>query len=106
LLGYFTANDWHVIPAAPPMRGRNQLPPLSFCSPWLSMNILSLDARTVCVEASETAVADQLSHLGFEVIPVPFWNVAPFGGGLHCATADIERDGGPEDYFPNRYGRF
>lgn len=106
LLGYFTANDWQVVPAAPPMRGRGQLPPLSLCSPWLSMNILSLDARTVCVEATETATADQLSQLGFEVIPVPFWDVAPFGGGLHCATADIERDGEPEDYFPHRYGRF
>lgn len=67
---------------------------------------VSLDAGTVCVEATETATADQLSGLGFEVIPVPFWDVAPFGGGLHCATADIERDGELEDYFPSRYGRF
>lgn len=106
LLGYFKANDWQVVGAASPMRGRDQLPPFSICSPWLSMNVLSLDAGTICVEATETATADQLSDLGFEVIPVPFWAAAPFGGGLHCATADIERDGGPEDYFPNRYGRF
>lgn len=106
LLGYFKSNDWQVVPAAAPMRGQDQPPPLSFCSPWLSMNVLSLDAGTVCVEATETATADQLSRLGFEVIPVPFWDVAPFGGGLHCATADIEREGSLEDYFPSRYARF
>ncbi|ENM5740508.1 hypothetical protein AB1F87_004150 [Vibrio mimicus] len=31
---------------------------------------------------------------------------APFGGGLHCATVDIHRDGVMEDYFPIRHGRF
>jgi glycine amidinotransferase len=106
LLGYFKANDWEVISAAPPRRTRAELPPLCFCSPWLSMNILSLDANTVCVEETEVELAAQLSQYGFEVVTVPFWDVAPFGGGLHCATVDIERDGGKQDYFPRRYGRF
>ncbi|WP_367620995.1 hypothetical protein [Streptomyces olivoreticuli] len=48
----------------------------------------------------------QLDRLGFEVVPVPFWDVAPFGGGLHCATLDIHREGVLEDYFPRRSGRF
>ena len=26
----------------------------------------------------------------------------PFGGGLHCSTADVYREGTCEDYFPNR----
>jgi glycine amidinotransferase len=106
LLGYFKANDWEVVSAAPPRRSRDELPRLCFCSPWLAMNVLSLDPRTVCVEESEVELADQLDKHGFEVVPVPFWDVAPFGGGLHCATVDIERDGGIEDYFPQRYGRF
>jgi glycine amidinotransferase len=59
-----------------------------------------------CVEESEVELADQLDKHGFEVVPVPFWDVAPFGGGLHCATVDIERDGELQDYFPRRYGRF
>jgi len=52
------------------------------------------------------ALAYWLTRYGFEVIPVPFWDVAPFGGGLHCATVDIYREGRMEDYFPRRYGRF
>ncbi len=106
LLRYFAANDWQVMPAAPPQRTPKTLPTLCFCSQWLSMNMLSLDEKTVCVEANEVAQMDQLCRLGVDVIPVPFWDVAPFGGGLHCATADVHREGGLEDYFPNRHGRF
>jgi glycine amidinotransferase len=56
--------------------------------------------------AGEVRLAEQLSSLGLEVIPVPFWDVAPFGGSLHCATVDIERSGEVQDYFPRRHGRF
>jgi len=106
LAKFFRLNDWELAPAAPPAKTKTTLPRFCFCSPWLSMNMLCLDAKTVCVEASETAQMEQLEKLGFEVIPVPFWDVAPFGGGLHCATADLYRDGCLEDYFPQRYGRF
>lgn len=106
MLAYFKINDWEVVEAAPPARTYQALPRLCFCSPWLSLNVLSLDPQTVCVEASEHAQLEQLSRLGFEVIPVPFWDVAPFGGGLHCATVDIHREGGRADYFPRRYARF
>ena len=37
-----------------------------------------------------------------EVIPVPFRDAYPFGGGLHCATADIRREGSCEDLFPKQ----
>ncbi|WP_447002045.1 hypothetical protein ACRAKI_20095 [Saccharothrix isguenensis] len=70
------------------------------------MSMLNLDPNTLCVEAEEVRLADQLVGLGFEVVPVPFRAVAPFGGGLHCATVDVERDGVLEDYFPHRAGRF
>lgn len=106
LLEYFRVNDWQVVNAAEPMRKPDQLPPLCACTRWLSMNILSLDSRTVCVEASEERQMEQLNQLGFDVVPVPFWDVAAFGGGLHCSTADVRRDGVFEDYFPRRVGRF
>jgi len=40
---------------------------------------------------------EQFDKLGFEVIPVPFGDVSAFGGGLHCATADVYREGSCED---------
>lgn len=66
------------------------------------MNMLSLDKKTVFVEQSETRQMELLYRLGFDVIPIPFWDVAPFGGGLHCATVDLLREGSLEDYFPVR----
>ena len=61
-----------------------------------------LDPKTVCVEASEHAQAEQLDRLGMEVIPIPFRDAYAFGGGLHCATADVYREGSCEDYFPRQ----
>ena len=96
----FKKNDWEFVECAPPAHDKKA--PLSFCSVWLSMNVLVLDPKTICVEASETAQMEQLDKLGFEVIPIPFWDVAAFGGGLHCATADVYREGTCEDYFPKQ----
>jgi glycine amidinotransferase len=66
------------------------------------MNLLVLDPKTACVEASEVHQIEQLEKLGFEVIPVPFRDAFPFGGALHCATADVYREGECEDYFPKQ----
>ncbi len=96
----FEMNDWEIVPCAEP--ALSEKPPLCFCSVWLSMNTLLLDENTIFVEESEKAQQQQFYDLGFEVIPVPFWAVGPFGGGLHCATADVYRDGDLEDYFPKQ----
>lgn len=100
MLELFKKNDWEIVPCAEPAHEKKAK--LSFCSVWLSMNILLLDTKTICVEASETAQMEQLDRLGFEVIPVPLWETAAFGGGLHCATADVYREGKLDDYFPNQ----
>ena len=96
----FEANDWEIVDAAPP--AHNQPPPLCYSSVWLSMNCLVLDPKTVCVEASEVYQLEQMDQLGMEVIPVEFRDAYPFGGGLHCATADVLREGTLEDYFPKQ----
>jgi len=96
----FEINHWEIIPAA--AAAHKESPPLSPASVWLSMNILILDPKTVCVEASEVHQIKQLEKLGFEVIPVPFRDAFPFGGALHCATADVYREGVCEDYFPKQ----
>jgi glycine amidinotransferase len=100
MLDLFRINDWQIIEAAPAAHDRKS--PLSYCSVWLSMNTLMLDEKTICVEEQEVRQMEQLDKLGFEVIPVPFWDVNPFGGGLHCATADVCREGTLQDYFPRQ----
>jgi len=96
----FEANDWKIVDAAMP--AHDTPPPLCYSSVWLSMNCLVLDHKTVLVEASEKAQQEQMDKLGMNVIPVPFRDAYPFGGGLHCATADVYREGECQDYFPNQ----
>jgi glycine amidinotransferase len=96
----FEKNGWEIVEAAQP--AHKTPPPLCYSSVWLSMNVLVLDPQTACAEASEVYQQEQLSKLGFEVIPVPFRDAYAFGGGLHCATADVYREGTCEDYFPKQ----
>ena len=97
-LELFIANGWQVIEAPPSVRtGRA---PARDVSNWISMNILMLDERTAVVEQAEKPMMELLRALGCEVIPCPFDRVYPFGGGFHCCTADIRREGGLQSYFP------
>ena len=106
----FRKNDWEMVPAAEPTHVYDA--PITFCYPepnggihsksWISMNTLSLGPNTLCVEGHETAFQEQLDKMGIEVVPVPFEQVVPFGGSLHCNTLDIYRESKLEDYFPNQ----
>jgi glycine amidinotransferase len=42
-----------------------------------------------------------MDKLGMNVIEVELRDAYAFGGGLHCCTADVYREGSCEDYFPN-----
>ncbi len=104
MLDLFKKNDWEIVECAKPAHDKKAK--LSFCSVWLSMNILILDPKTIACEEAEKEQMEQFDKLGFEVVPVPFWDVAAFGGGLHCATADVYREGKLEDYFPKQIPGF
>ena len=96
----FEKNDWQIIDCVKPTH--TEMASLSWCTPYISMNILMLDENTILVEEQETDQIEQFYDLGFEVIPVPFWDVSPCGGGLHCATVDVFREGSLQDYFPRQ----
>ena len=100
----FKKNGWELVEA--PKSVRKEKMPLCTCSMWLNMNCLVIDTKTICIEAAETPMMELLDKYGFEVIPVPLFEVSPFGGGLHCATADVYREGTLEDYFPKQVEGF
>ena len=89
--------SWEILRAPPPTKPYDSA--LYFSSDWLTMNILSLDERTVVIEEQEAPLIDALKEWGFDVVPVPFRNFYPFGGSIHCATADIRRSGSLKSYF-------
>ena len=63
---------------------------------------ISFRLKTVCVEKSEIYQAEQLDKLGMEVLPIELRDAYAFGGGLHCCTADVYREGEFKDYFPKQ----
>ncbi len=96
----FEINGWEIVEAAQPAHATP--PPLCYSSVWLSMNVLVIDPKTICVEESEEPTIKQLESLGFEVIRVPLRDAYAFGGGMHCSTADVYRESTCEDYFPKQ----
>lgn len=97
-LDLFRSNGWEIVAAPEP--AHDGPPPNCTTSRWCSMNVLVIDPHTACVEATETPTIKFLESHGFRTIPVPMRNAYGFGGGLHCATADVWREGPCGDYFP------
>ena len=71
----------------------------SMCSPWVGMNFLSLDQKTVLVDKRQTKLIKLLESLKFEVLTVSLRHMYTQGGGIHCATLDTVRESKLENYF-------
>ncbi len=62
-----------------------------WASKWIGMNTLSIDSRTVIVDALQIGIITKLEALGFTVIPHRLRHSRTLGGGFHCVTLDIWR---------------
>jgi glycine amidinotransferase/scyllo-inosamine-4-phosphate amidinotransferase 1 len=63
------------------------------------MNLLMINPSLAIVDAGQPGLIKALEAHGIEVIPRPLRHAEVLGGGFHCVTLDIVRDGGAEDYF-------
>ena len=72
---------------------------ISPCSPYIGMNILSVTPDTVVVGRDQHSLIKVLESRGFTVIPQPMRHARTLSGGFHCATLDLRRKGGLENYF-------
>lgn len=96
----FLTEKWELIIAPrPDETGGTKYRKYNMCSSWLSANVLSLDEKRVIVENKQVSLIRILEENGFDVIPCPFEHYSPFGGGFHCATIDVRREGKLESYF-------
>lgn len=87
----------------PPSPSQNNFPDydgdeLILTSPYIDLNVLSIDPETVMVNEACPELARELEKHGFTAVPVRHRHRRLFGGGFHCFTLDTVRDGGPEDY--------
>lgn len=90
---------WDVLIAPTPDPVDNLISKFSMCSPWTSINVLSLDEKKVVVEAQQPTLIKALKDWGFDPIPCDFMSYGPFGGAFHCATLDVRRRGVLQSYF-------
>jgi glycine amidinotransferase len=75
-------------------------------SPYIDLNLLSIDEDTVLVNDGCKALIRMLEEHRFTVIPVRHRHRRLFGGGFHCFALDTVRIGGDEDYLgPGGGGR-
>jgi glycine amidinotransferase len=67
-------------------------------SPWVGMNILSLDQKTIIVDERQKKLIKLLQSKKFEIITARMRHMYTMGGGLHCSTLDTVRDSKLESY--------
>ena len=69
------------------------------CSPYIGMNILSVNPNTIVCDSTQEPLMRELDKHGIDSIPVRFRHAMTLSGGIHCATLDLRRKGTLEDYF-------
>ncbi len=67
-------------------------------SPWVGMNILSIDPETIIVDERQENLIKVLEKNKFNIIKLKMRHIYTQGGGIHCATLDTVRDSKLEDY--------
>ena len=67
-------------------------------SKWIAMNVLSLAPDLVMVEKNQTGLMQALEKFGIHSHPVSLRHMRTLGGGPHCVTLDLVRQGELEDY--------
>ncbi|WP_190824787.1 amino acid--tRNA ligase-related protein [Saccharopolyspora pogona] len=74
--------------------------PLS--SPWIGMNLLMVRPDLAIVDAAQTELIAALQRHGIHAIPHTLRHARALGGGFHCVTLDLRRDGELADYTERR----
>lgn len=69
------------------------------CSPYIGLNLLSIDPHTACVDALQVPLMRILESYGITCVPLRMRHARTLSGGFHCATLDLVREGVLEEYF-------
>lgn len=72
--------------------------PYCHSSEWIGMNLLMVNPQLAIVEENQKQLINDLNQHHIEVIALPLRHARTLGGGFHCVTLDLEREGECEDY--------
>jgi hypothetical protein len=81
-------------PGKPIEAGEDGVPLLA--SQSIGMNVLSLDEQRVIVQDIQLPLIRSLESKGFTPVPLRWRRGRSLGGGFHCVTLDVRRDGQPD----------
>jgi len=70
----------------------------AIASPWIGLNVLSVDPQTVIVDNRQTALIKVLEQHKITPVPISFRH-SYYMGGIHCSTLDTVRDSKLESVF-------
>lgn len=89
---------WEVLWCPPIEEPVAPLLPHTLSTPWVGMNLLMVNPETAVVDRYQTKLMRLLESRGITVVPRRLRHSRVLGGGFHCVTLDVVRDGGPESY--------
>lgn len=84
-------NTWDAIYAPEPV-DIGHYPGYCNASPWVSVNLLSINPNLVILEQHQTNLASELKKYNIESIMLPLRHARTLGGCFHCVTLDVERE--------------
>jgi N-dimethylarginine dimethylaminohydrolase len=94
--------QWEVI-YSPPMENTGRFDDWylsrSIGSKWIDMNVFSISPDLVVVDRDQTALIKLIEKHGLDVLPLKLRHSKMLGGGFHCVTLDVRRNGTLERYF-------
>ena len=64
----------------------------------VGLNILSINEKTVMVDKNQTPLIKELKKYNIDSIPMSLRHAKTLGGGFHCVTLDLHREGKLEQY--------
>ena len=94
--------QWDII-YSPPMENTNRYDAdylsKSIGSNWIDMNVLSINPELAVVDKDQKGLIKLIEKQGINVIPLKLRHSKMLGGGFHCVTLDIRRNGTLQRYF-------
>jgi hypothetical protein len=71
----------------------------SIGSDWIDMNVFSINPNLAVVDGNQTGLMKLLESHGIDIVPLKLRHAKMLGGGFHCVTLDIRRNGTLQRYF-------
>lgn len=68
------------------------------CSPYIGLNILSVDENTIICDSTQEPLMRELEKHNITCVPIRFRHGMTLAGGIHCTTLDLRRKGSLENY--------